>query len=111
MNICVCENKMESSSSSLTWWHGVSGAAHLGQAAMALSLTNGKYKDKGEFEVTNGGETLFKYKLGNLVATFPLLSSVNHIWSTPRSFEIREFRNFWSVILISQNFNSLLKTF
>jgi hypothetical protein len=80
--------------SKLHWLHLGAAIAHGVQSAYAFGLTNGTYRNKGLFTVTNHVfrpdpsaiqqapvRTVGTFRLGNMVALFPLLSMINHIWA------------------------------
>lgn len=62
--------------------HAIAAAAHGVQAGYGFYLTNVTFKDRGQFQITNDDVIVGKpYRLGNLVSTFPAMSTANHLWS------------------------------
>lgn len=62
--------------------HAIAAAAHGVQAGYGFYLTNVTFKDRGQFQITNDSQVVGKpYRLGNLVSTFPAMSTANHLWS------------------------------
>lgn len=76
--------------------HMGAAAGHLVQAIYSFYLTNVTFKGKGQYYLTNPisvplpdapaevltASATSQYALGNVVATFPLLSSINHLWAS-----------------------------
>jgi len=69
--------------------HLFAAIAHAVQSGYAFGLTNTTFKEKGNFEVTNpfrrpegnNEHVIGSFKLGNVVAVFPALSTMNHLWA------------------------------
>lgn len=62
--------------------HGVAALFQFIQASYTAGLSNTTFKNKGRFFITNGDKTsLPSYHIGNLIAVFPFLAGVDHLWS------------------------------
>ena len=85
---------MTSLVSTLFWLHLGAAILHGTQSGYSFALANTTYKDQGFFKVTNhvyrpvrGGiiqnstDVVGEFRLANMVAIFPLLSMINHLWA------------------------------
>lgn len=71
---------------------GILSGFHFLQSGYTFGLTNTKYRKDGKYFITNGDKiTLPKYSLGNLIAVFPLLAGLDHLWSIADSRKYLRF--------------------